>query len=358
MYMSRDFLRAATEWTLMGALVLGVGTFASAQESESPEKGVVQIGRSDKEARPNLPRPGQQDDDERPAPPKYWIGLLGEPITAENPLRAQLDLPKDTGLLVQNVMPESPAAKAGLKKYDILLKGNNKDLHEMTDLIDLVLSEGAKKSQITLDVLRHNKHETVNLKPEDRPANMRGPQGGVGGEGGGFGGAGGFGGSGFPGMPENFMQQFGGQFPDFRNLGPGVIVRGEGQGFASMPNGVSVSIEKQNDKPTHITVTRGKDKWEITGDDPEALKKLPEDIRPFVERMLHGGSGGAIGSGAGGFRRGAGPGTLGPGPQFDSGRLQDQLERMEKRLDEMQRRMHGSDSSSADKSTDQSDQNK
>ena len=87
---------------------------------------------------------------------------------------------------------------------------------------------------------------------------------------------------------------------NFRNFGPGVIVGSDP--FAGLPNGVSISIQKQNDKPTHITVQRGDDKWDITGDDAEALKKLPDDLRPAVERMLHGGGGmgGAMG-GAGNF---------------------------------------------------------
>jgi hypothetical protein len=276
---------------------------------------------------------------------------LGGAIPANNPLRAHIDLPEKQGLLVDSVMPDSPAAKAGLKQHDILLKGNNSELYEMKDLIDLVMSEGAKKGQISLEILRHNKRETINLKPESLPANVHLPQGVPGGEGGSFGGPG------FPGMPEQFMQQFGGQFPEFRNFGPGVILRGEGQGFASMPNGVSVSIQKQDGQPTHITVTRGKEKWDVTGDDPESLKKLPDDLRPFVERMLHGGGGGGGGGMGGMFRGPEGSRPQGPGPGFeDGGQLREQLERMEKRLDEMQRRLHGDGSS--DKSQDQRGQDK
>ena len=78
---------------------------------------------------------------------------------------------------------------------------------------------------------------------------------------------------------------------EFRNFGPGVIVGGGGQGVANMPNGVSISIQKQDDKPTHITVKRGDETWNVIGDDPESLKQLPEDLRPFVEQMLHGNGG-------------------------------------------------------------------
>jgi hypothetical protein len=344
-------LRGATEWALMVGLIFGAGAIVQAQEDAKSDDNVVQIGRSDNpDARPNSPAPGSEDDQTRPAAPKYWIGLLGGPIPADNPLRAHLDLPKDQGLLVANVVPNGPAAKAGLKQYDILLKANGKDLHEMKDLIDLVMNEGAKKGQFTLDVLRHNKHETINLKPENRPADAEmqqeegsvrfGPSGPMM-PGGRFPGAG-------PGMP-NVPMPF-----NFRNFGPGVIVGGEAA--PNLPNGVSISIQKQNDQPTHITVTRGSDKWEITGDDPEALKKLPDDLRPAVERMLHGGGVGGFG---GSFRMpNLGPQGPGMGSGLDTGRLSEQLERMEKRLNEMQQRMLGRENQPAEKPNDEHDQRK
>jgi PDZ domain len=349
--MSWSYLRGATEWALMIGLVFGVGAIVQAQDDAKSDGNVVQIGRADKgDARPNSPAPGDEDDQSRPAAPKYWIGLLGGPIPADNPLRAHLDLPKDQGLLVANVVPNGPAAKAGLKQYDILLKGNGKDLHEMKDLIDLVMSEGAKKGQITLDVLRRNKHETVNLKPEDRPADAEmqpGESGGGFGQSGPMMPGGRFPGGG-PGMP-NVPMPF-----NFRNFGPGVIVGGEAP--PNLPNGVSISIQKQNDQPTHITVTRGSDKWEITGDDPEALKKLPDDLRPAVERMLHGGG---IGGGVSAFRMpNFGPQGPGMGPDMDGNRLREQLERMEKRLNEMQQRMLGRDNQPAEKPNDVQEQKK
>jgi hypothetical protein len=337
----------------MVGLIFGAGAIVQAQEDAKSDGNVVKIGRPD-QARPDATTPGTEEDDQsQPDAPKYWIGLLGGPVPADNPLRAHLDLPKDQGLLVANVVPNGPAAKAGLKQYDILLKGNGKDLHEMKDLIDLVMSEGAKKGQITLDVLRHNKHESISLKPEDRPADvdMRQDEGG-----------GGFGPSG-PMMP-------GGRFPgaapgmpnvpmpfNFRNFGPGVIVGGEP--FGNLPNGVSISIQKQNDQPTHITVTRGSDKWEITGDDPAALKKLPDELRPLVERMLHGGGLGGTMSGAGALRMQNFPSQApGMGPDIDGNRLREQLERMEKRLNEMQQRMLGRDNQPAEKPNDVQEQKK
>jgi len=244
--MSISYARNALNWSLMAALVVGAGAVARAQDQDRQDDKVIRIGKSDQDQ--STPNSGSSDRNhgEQEAP-KYWIGLLGGPIPPEHVLRAQLDLPANDGLLVANVVPNSPAAKAGLKQYDVLVKANNKELHEMKDLVDLVLSEGAKKGQITLDVLRRGKHETIALKPEERPANAPTPQRSRDDE------------EGMAGGPdvEQFMQQFRNRFPmQFRNMGPGVIVGGGAGGVSNMPNGVSISVRKENDKPAHISVKR------------------------------------------------------------------------------------------------------
>ena len=339
--MSRNSLQGAVEWALMVALVLGVGAIAQAQNDERADGKVVKIGRSDVgQAKPDLPPPddgvGGRVFNPHAQMPKSWIGLLGGAIAPDNPLRAHLDLPENQGLIVANVVPDSPAAKAGLKQHDILLRANNADLHEMQDLVELVLSEGPKKGQITLEVLRHNKRETVYLTPEERPANAPVPQvdfnNGAGFDGGEM------------GLPNELLQQFGGQMPmEFRNFGNGMIV-GRGEGMANMPNGVSISVQKEDGKPAHITVKRGEETWDVVGDDPESLKQLPEDLRPFVARMMHGNAGMKIDMPN--FDRRI------PGPEIDAGRLRDRLERMEQRLEELQKRLSSSDNTPAEKSND------
>jgi len=328
--MSISYLRGVSEWALMVTLIFGAGAIARAQEQDRQDDKVIKIGKSDQDhTTRNAPRPGDRDQGEQEAP-KYWIGLLGGPIPPEHVLRAQLDLPENQGLLVANVVPNSPAAKAGLKQYDVLVKANKKELHEMKDLVNLVLAEGAKKGQITLDVLRRGKHETMTLKPEERPANAPTQQLGRDDD------------EGMQGTPDadQFMQQFRNRFPmQFRKMGPGVSVGGGGAAVGNMPNGVSFSISKENDKPAHISVKRGSDSWEIDGDNPESLKKLPADLRPFVEQMLHG-DGMVHVPQPFNFQ---GPGFQGPGlgADMDAGRMRERMERMEKRLEEMQKRMLG-----------------
>ena len=108
-----------------------------------------------------------------------------------------------------------------------------------------------------------------------------------------------------------------------------------GQGAAQMPNGVSITIQKENDQPAKVTVKRGNETWEVTGDDPESLKALPDDLRPFVERMLHGGGPANFNIDLPAF--GQMPGR----PVFDGEQLRQRLEAMERRLEEMQQRMLG-----------------
>jgi membrane-associated protease RseP (regulator of RpoE activity) len=329
--MSISNLRGATKWALMVALGMGAGAVALAQQDEAEDNGrVVQIGRADDQEANSAEAQAENELNPGSAPaelPKYWIGLRGGAIGDDDPLRAHVDLPANQGLLVVEVVPDSPAAKAGLKKYDILLRANDAELNEMTQLVDTVIAEGEKKAQITLDIMRHGERETVYVTPEERPATAQLPQ-----EGSGFGG-GAFGGELPEGFPRDLFGQLQGrgQMPfNFRNFGPGVIVGGGG--IANVPNGVSVSVHKEDGQPARITVKRGDETWEVVGDDAESLKKLPEDLRPFVEQMLRGGS-----PFGGGFQMPNIDRQFGRG--FGDEQLQDRLEQMERQINELLERV-------------------
>ena len=281
--MSLTKFPALTKWAVLTALVVGGGSFAlakdeaAATQGEQPTGKIVRIGPAGDS---NLTIPadvanGQsQYDNSQPEPPTHWIGILGGPVTDE--VRAQVDVPENQGILVRQVVPGSPAEKAGLKAFDVLLRANDADLHDVGDLTELVRSQGDKGGEIKLDVLRHGKLQTINVKPEARPEQVAGAGPGA-----------------FPGQGWGFGagpgQQGGvGVIPgplQFRVFGPGMLSQ-QSFNLNQMPNGVSVSIEKQNDEPAHITVHRGNDTWNIVGDDPGSLAQLPDDVRPFVEQMM------------------------------------------------------------------------
>lgn len=65
------------------------------------------------------------------------LGIHLEPLSAV--LADQLNLPSDQGIVIHNVMPDTPAAKAGLKDHDILLEFAGKpvprDVGEFTKMI-------------------------------------------------------------------------------------------------------------------------------------------------------------------------------------------------------------------------------
>ncbi|WP_395753423.1 PDZ domain-containing protein [Prosthecobacter sp.] len=68
--------------------------------------------------------------------PVAYLGVLTSEVPPE--LRAQLALPEGFGLMVDEVVPGSPAEAAGLKKYDVLVKFEDQQLVNMAQLMALV----------------------------------------------------------------------------------------------------------------------------------------------------------------------------------------------------------------------------
>lgn len=275
--MCSNVFKGVTKAALAGTLLLGAGAVAHAEEQ--PEGSVVQIGKADEGTTP-LHLKGNNTVNREVAVPKYWIGLAGAAIPPDHLLRAQVDLPEGQGLLVANVVPDSPAAKAGIKQHDILLRANDSDLHEMQNLVEIVSQEGDKDGKISIEILRKGKKETVAVTPEERPADVPNQRlGNVGPQGFNFGGG---------QLPEDFpaelLERFQGRVPF------------EGRGFEGgprvgrLPDGVSVNIAREEGKPTQVTINRGDETWVVSSDDPESLEKVPQDLRPFVAQMLDGAS--------------------------------------------------------------------
>ena len=207
--------------------------------------------------------------------PSYWIGVRGRSVESEV-LRTHLQLAEDMGVVVEQVISDSPAGKAGLQKHDIILRANGDAVDNMSVLQTHVREHGEKP--IELKIIRYGKQEKIVVVPEL--------------------------------LPEEFAAQ---TSPDVDRWGPmgrnpqdllDQLLRGEGrlnaqrlfgQGFNfqpfdlnAMPSGVSVSIQRQNDGPPKIIVKKGDQTWNLVGDDEEALLQLPDDVRPFVEQMLRG----------------------------------------------------------------------
>ena len=79
-----------------------------------------------------------------------------------------VQLPERNGALIQSVIPNSPAEKAGLRRGDLVIAAENISIEEPKALLQEV-----EKAQIgkvfILSVLRDNKEIQVNIKPEPLP---------------------------------------------------------------------------------------------------------------------------------------------------------------------------------------------
>lgn len=314
-----------------GVLAVGMvlnASMAKESDADTPDEGtVIQVG-PDASASGNDPLPGELNprpdilqgqmrpwllpgnpDDlarqRRPASP-YYIGVAAEKV--DEALRSHVDLPDGVGLVVQMVFDGSPADLAGLKPYDILITADGKDLYELDDLINAVEEHsGDQLTEFTLEVIRHNQPQTVAVTPAERPQPDEVVQ---------------------PGFGQLMPQLEGAErqmFDRLRQMPEGARLHmfgGPGFNLGQMPGNVSVQIERSGDGPAKITVQRDGETWEVTGDDPESLKELPQDLRPMVEGMLKSGPDGV--------------------QQFHNGMpddLQQRLEQMEQKMRQLQERM-------------------
>ncbi len=104
-----------------------------------------------------------------------WLGVMIQKITPE--LANSFGLEQSEGALVGDVIPNSPAAKGGIERGDVIVKFNNKDVVEMEMLPKIVagtspgitvpvevVREGAKKIiSVTIEVLKDAEEQVASL---------------------------------------------------------------------------------------------------------------------------------------------------------------------------------------------------
>jgi hypothetical protein len=263
---------------------------------------------------------------------EYWLGLGCTAAPAA--LRAQLDLPEDQGLVVDQVVPDGPAAKAEIQQHDVLVKAGDKPLKNVQDLIDAVQS--AKEKDLSIELIHRGKRKEVTVTPTKRPEQAQ------------------------PGLtPHEAFKKWleglhrpGTELDDatkraleylermqqgealkgplrWRFFGPGAVLPPEPP--PPLPGNVSITITRQGNQPAKVTVKQGDQKWEVT---EEELDKLPEEIRPHVERMLGrvvGGSKDRV------FRFDLIPDRGGTQPSASEGRLEKRLEEMNRRIERLRK---------------------
>lgn len=158
-----------TKLHLLIATALGT-TLAVAQDDRRPEPP------------PQLRAPDAPHAPERPARMMRTAAFLGVATSPVPPvLAAQLALPEGFGLVVEEVMPDSPAGQAGVQRFDVLRLFNDQQLTDPGQLATLVRAQG-RDADVTLTLLRKGQEQKLSMKIVERPMPERMPFPGPSGE--------------------------------------------------------------------------------------------------------------------------------------------------------------------------------
>jgi len=95
-----------------------------------------------------------------------YLGVTIQPVTPE--LAKEFKLPENTGALIGDVTPRSPAAEAGLKEGDVIVEFDNKKVTDSRHL-RLMAAQTAPGTKVPVKVLRDGKAENFTVKLGELP---------------------------------------------------------------------------------------------------------------------------------------------------------------------------------------------
>ncbi len=97
---------------------------------------------------------------------KPWLGVVLAPVPEVLSKQLASIIPEKQGVMVQSVVPDSPAANSGLQAYDILLSfnhdSNEQQLFSAQQLAGLIASS-KPEDEVTLSVVRNGRKQDVKV---------------------------------------------------------------------------------------------------------------------------------------------------------------------------------------------------
>jgi serine protease Do len=99
-------------------------------------------------------------------------GYIGVGLDDLNPrAAAHLGIKKDEGVIITQVLPNSPADKAGLKDYDVILEFSGKKIATVVEFMNSVAGSNIGQTA-KLKILRDNKEKTLEITVTEKPGQM------------------------------------------------------------------------------------------------------------------------------------------------------------------------------------------
>jgi serine protease Do len=98
-----------------------------------------------------------------------FLGIRKQDVDAD--LAPQFDLSSPNGVLVDDVMPDGPADKAGIKSGDVIVAFDGKDVSDGHDL-QLAVSGSAPGSTASVKIIRNGAEKTLALKLAEFPGSV------------------------------------------------------------------------------------------------------------------------------------------------------------------------------------------
>jgi hypothetical protein len=171
---------------LLAATLLSLPASLTAQQTTPPPSG-EEVRKPDGEDKPKdkdkekdkpkeerKPKPEGKDKDHHRGPkdglrpemrPTPFLGILAREPSPD--LRAQAGLAEGFGLVVAEIMPESPAAKAGLKQHDVIVLLGDQRIVNVPQLSALVRAAG-KDAEVEITVRRTGQDVKIKAKVEEK----------------------------------------------------------------------------------------------------------------------------------------------------------------------------------------------
>ncbi len=101
---------------------------------------------------------------------RKWIGISGIDVTPQ--LARRYNLQTESGFLVAEVVPRSPADFAGIRNGDVVVGADGNEVKHTKDLL-LAISKVGAGATIRLDVNRMGRRGGLDVKPSEAPAVQR-----------------------------------------------------------------------------------------------------------------------------------------------------------------------------------------